>query len=104
MVWVRFAVALLFAVFGVIFLRGKGAVLIAGYNTSSAEEKERIDEKKLCRFMGKLMLIVAACCLVAATGEWLHIKPLLWSGQALLPVVVIAGVIYANTGHRFDKE
>ena len=54
--------------------------------------------------MGKLMLIVAACCLVAATGEWLHIKPLLWSGQALLPVVVIAGVIYANTGRRFDKE
>lgn len=54
----------LFLLLAVVFLRGKGSWLIAGYNTASPEEKARIDEKKLCRYMGRLMLALAAagCC------------------------------------------
>lgn len=40
------AVAAGFIVLGIIFLSGKGADLIAGYNTASPEEKADIDEKK----------------------------------------------------------
>lgn len=32
---------------GVLFLNGKGSFLIAGYNTASKAEKEKMDEKKL---------------------------------------------------------
>ena len=39
------AVAAGFIVLGIIFLSGKGADLIAGYNTASPEEKASIDEK-----------------------------------------------------------
>ena len=55
--------------FGVIFLNGKGAFLIAGYNTTSKAEKQKTDEKKLCSFMGKMMFILAGCWLVIASSE-----------------------------------
>ena len=54
---------------GVVFLRGKGTDLISGYNTASVEEKMKTDEKKLCRFMGKLMFALAACWLALAEGD-----------------------------------
>ena len=34
-----------FVVLGILFLRGKGADLIAGYNTSSPTKKAKTDEK-----------------------------------------------------------
>lgn len=45
---------------GTVFSLGKGAFLIAGYNTAPKREKEKYDEKALCRFMGKLMFALAA--------------------------------------------
>ena len=45
------AVVGLLVILGILFLKGKGAFLIAGYNTASKAEKEKIDEKKLCKYM-----------------------------------------------------
>ena len=101
---IHLIVAAIFVVLGVVFLRGKGTGLISGYNTATAEEKMKTDEKKLCRFMGKLMFALAACWLVAASSEVFHTKALLWAGIVLFLVVIVAGLIYANTGHRFEKE
>lgn len=36
---------------------GKGAWLIAGYNTASKTEKAKYDEKKLCRVMAIVLMI-----------------------------------------------
>ena len=102
--FVHLAVVLLFVVLAVVFWRGKGAGLIAGYNTASEEERMQTDEKKLCRFMSKLMLALAGCWLVAASSEVFHTKALLWAGITLFLVVIVVGLIYANTGHRFEKE
>ena len=57
------AVIALFLGLAALFSRGKGAFLIAGYNTASQKEKAKYDEKALCRFMGKLMFALAACWL-----------------------------------------
>ena len=38
---------------------GKGSWLIAGYNTASAEEKAKYNDKKLCKAIGAITLIVA---------------------------------------------
>lgn len=58
--WIIFAV---FAVMGVLFWTGKGGWLIAGYNTASAEEKKKYDEKKLNRTMAKGWTIITASLL-----------------------------------------
>ena len=93
----------LFLVLGVLLWNGKGAFLIAGYNTSSKEEKAKYNEKALCRFVAKLMFFCALCMVLFAiapmVGTWL-----MWLTQAVMLIVIIAAVVYANTGNRFRKK
>ena len=88
----------LLVVLGITFFCGKGAFLIAGYNTSPKEEKSHIDEKLLCRFMGKLMFLLAGCWLVLALGGIF-----LYVGLILFFIVLVGAIVYANTGNRFQK-
>lgn len=39
----------IFAIMGIVFARGKGGFLIAGYNTASSKDKAKYDEKRLNR-------------------------------------------------------
>lgn len=95
--------AALLALLGLLFRSGRGAFLIAGYNTASKEEKEKIDEKKLCKYVGKLMLLFAGCFLILMASDVLGKMWLLWLGLTLLFGTVIGGVIYLNTGDRLKK-
>ena len=94
----------LFFALSAVFWRGKGSWLIAGYNTSSAEEKSQMDGKALCRFMAKLTFLMGAVWCVVTAGLLLEIMALFWGGLALFFVVTFGGVIYANTGNRFQKN
>ncbi len=93
----------LFAALGILFALGKGADLIAGYNTASREKKAKTDEKMLLKAMSVFMFVLAGCALVSALSQALHIRALLWIGQALFAVALIAGLVYLNTGDRFKK-
>lgn len=95
--------AVLLVILGLVLLSGRGAFLIAGYNTASKEEKEKIDEKKLCKYVGKQMLLFAGCFLILMASDVLGKMWLLWLGLALLFGTVIGGVIYLNTGDRLKK-
>lgn len=96
-------VLILFIGMGIIFSCGKGAFLIAGYNTLSTPEKSHFDEKLLCKFMGKLFFSFAGSWLVVALGGVLNIAYLLVSGILLFFISIIGAVVYANTGNRFKK-
>ena len=100
---VSLVVAALFVLLGVLFARGKGADLIAGYNTLSPREKEKYDKEKLCKTMSKMMFLLAATWAVAALGEVFHANALCWTGIALFLAVAIGGAIYMNTGDRCRK-
>ena len=100
---VHLIITALFLLLGFLFSRGKGAGLIAGYNTASPEEKAKYDEKKLCEGMAKLMFALAGCWLVIASSEIFKTTVLLWIGLVLFFVVVIAGIVLMNTGNRFKK-
>ena len=91
----------LFLVLGLIFSRGKGAFLIAGYNTASKAEKARYDEKALCRFMGKIMFALAGCQGIIALGILVVGMWLFWVGIAAFLAVAFGTMIYANTRNRF---
>ena len=86
---IHFLTVALFLVLGTVFYRGKGAWLIAGYNTASPAEKRTYDEPALCRFMGKLMFALAACWLVITFGDLLQIMALFWIGFVLFLVVTL---------------
>ena len=103
MLFVSLFVAALFILLGVLFACGKGAGLIAGYNTLSPREKEKYDQKKLCKSMSKLMFALGACFVVASLGEVFHVRALYWIGLGLFLAVTIVGVIRMNTGDRCRK-
>lgn len=61
----------------IILMLGKGSFLIAGYNTSSKEEKEKYDEKKLCRVVGAGLFFITAITGIGVIFEdvlpqWYH--------------------------------
>jgi preprotein translocase subunit SecG len=96
-------VVLLFVILGLVFRSGRGAFLIAGYNTASKEKREETDEKKLCSFMSRLMDVLAGSWLIVAASEIVQWMPLLWIGMVLFLLATVCGVIYANTGDRFRR-
>ena len=49
----------LFIILGFVLMRGKGAFLIAGYNTLPEEEKKKYDTASLTKFVGKAMLAIS---------------------------------------------
>ena len=101
---IHLAVIALFAGLGLLFSKGKGAFLIAGYNTMSKAKKARYDKNALCRFMGRLMFALAACWVPVALGTALELGWLYGAGIAAYLLVIAGGLIYANTGHRFQKK
>ena len=96
-VWVVWAVVVLCAAISLLLLSGHGSWLIAGYNTASKKEKEKYDEKKLCRVMGCGMSLIALMTFVLAAG--IHILPASFAG--LYGAVVLADclvmIILCNT-------
>ena len=101
---VELAVITSFVGLGVLFSKGKGAFLIAGYNTMPRAKKERYDQRALCRFMGKLMFALAGCWCPVVLGTVLDLGWLLGAGIAAFLAVIFGGMIYANTGNRFRKR
>lgn len=95
---------LLFLVLGIVLWKGKGAWLIAGYNTSSKAEKAKYDEKALCRFVAKLMFFYAACCVFWTLGTLFDAMAVFYCVLALFLAVTVAALVYANTGNRFKKK
>jgi preprotein translocase subunit SecG len=98
MIFVHSLVIVLFVVLGLVFSAGKGAFLIAGYNTASPSEKAKVHEGKLCKYMGRLMFLLAACWLVLALSALLDRMWLLWLGLGLFLAVCLGGVVFIQ-GH-----
>ena len=56
--------ATLFIVLAVVFLMGKGDKLIAGYNTASEEERQKVNITRLRIIMAIVSVITAVFCFV----------------------------------------
>lgn len=95
---------LLFLTMGLVLLQGKGAILIAGYNTLSAEEKAKYDEAALCKATGKLMLGITFSMVLIFAGEFFQQDSLLIAGIILMIGIVMGGVIHMNTGNRYAVQ
>ena len=67
--WIIWTVFVVFAVLSIILLSGHGSWFISGYNMASKEEKEKYDEKKLCRTTGIGMSIIAILILIKGTEK-----------------------------------
>lgn len=94
----------LFILIGVMLSFGKWSFLIAGFNTMSKEEKETYDVMSLCKFMGKIMFMIAFSLALFMLSDVLMMDILLNIGISIVIITVIFAVIYSNTGNRFKKK
>ena len=90
-------------IIGIILCCGKGADLIAGFNTSSQAEKAKWNEKALCRGTGVLVLGITVCIEISLLGGILDRLLLVWGGIALVVLFVTCGLLYINKSKRFRK-
>ncbi|MDD6348007.1 MAG: DUF3784 domain-containing protein [Lachnospiraceae bacterium] len=63
--WISWVTAAVLLLLSLVLIFGKGSWLIAGYNTSTKEEKARYDEKKLCRVVGIGLLVITILIMVS---------------------------------------
>jgi hypothetical protein len=88
-------IATLFIVLAIILLMGKGDKLIAGYNTASEEEKQKVDIKRLRLVVAILLMITAGyVCTLPFIGN--NPKDHM-GGLFAFFVVTIIFIILANT-------
>ena len=81
---------------GLLFFSGRGGMLLAGYNTSTKEQKALYDTKKLFRVAGVMMITFALLFMLCS---WLfdegRISAIVMMIIVLAPLVV--GIIVANS-------
>ena len=87
--------AVMFLVLAVIFLMGKGDMLIAGYNPASEEERKTIDIKRLRIVMAVLMVVTAVFCTIPPLLG--NDKNSLLAAAGIFLAIIFVGIIIANT-------
>ncbi len=91
--FIIYPLAVLFLVLALVVYFGKGDWLIAGYNTASEKEREKIDIKRLRLVMSVLMFISALFVI-----SLLYIPPHFIGLAAMAFIFVcLVGVVVANT-------
>ena len=93
-VWIVFGI---FAVISIILLSGHGSWLISGYNTASKEEKEKYDEKKLCRTMGIGMSVIAILLLIMGVFENILPAFFVYIALGIILADVVITIVLGNT-------
>ena len=97
------AIALPFVILSVFLLNGKGAFLIAGYNTMSDDKRVLYDEKALCKAVGKLLLSMAILMILFPIAVYFELTWLFWLSFIPFFILPFGFAIYANTGGRYKK-
>jgi len=102
---------LLYSTVPIIFLAlymwatGKGAMFIAGYNTSPKAVRDMYDAPALARFVGKLVVVSVIIMLLAMESLFLLDDFLLFIILLIASFVILMGaIVYMNTGKRFIKK
>ena len=86
-------VAAILAIMGILIVIGKGDNLIAGYNTSSKEERSQYNIKRLRGLIGGFLIVLAP--MLFLLGE--ETMTATWSFFSFVFVGSIVVVILANT-------
>jgi len=93
----------IFMILGIVLYSGKGAFLIAGYNTMEGQVKDQYDSVALCKFMGKMMFGLCFSMCFWVLGDLLKNNWLFNIGLVLFIGIVVFMLVYVNTKDRFKK-
>lgn len=95
---VQSIIAAILVVIGVIILAGKGDMLIAGYNTASEEEKEKVNIKRLRLLIGGLSVIIAPLFFIPNDENEVS------TGLTIAGIVVVLTIIVLVLANTWAKK
>lgn len=101
---VMLLVIALFLILGIIFHKGKGAILIAGYNTMPDEEKAQYDEMAITKFMGKMMFALSFSMGFWVIAELVERQWIFYIGMALFIAIMLYTLMFVNMSARFKRQ
>lgn len=105
--WIALAtsgiLAIMFMAMAIVLLTGRGAFLIAGYNTMPKKEKERYDSAALCKFFGKILLPIGLATPAIAVGVLCKKSWPVYAYVAFVLGMIVFAIVYVNTANRFKK-
>ena len=100
-------VVLILLIIGLFVKYKKVTWLISGYNTASKEEKAKYDVEKLTKYFGNFLFVLAGVYLfwgILLLFLPQHTEIIIGLGFGSSIIVIIAGIIYLNTGKRLMKS
>lgn len=93
--------AALMFVLSAFFFKGRGAMLVAGYNTASEEEKRKYDEKKLLKAMGTAVFAIGV--MLIAMSVYMYMLEYGFADEntalafaAVFGVLILADIVLLN--------
>lgn len=101
---VHILMAMLMLMLGYLVKYQQWSWLIAGYNTSTKQEKEKYDQAALCNGVGNFLFILAGLLFIAALGDFMDTAWVVAMGWILFTAAVAVFLVYANTGGRFKSR
>ncbi|MDE5413199.1 DUF3784 domain-containing protein [Alkalihalobacterium chitinilyticum] len=99
----HFVTGLFFILLGYLIKYKQWSWLIAGYNTSSKEEKATYDKQALCNGVGNFIFLLSGLLFITGLGEFLNMTWITKYSWIIAIIAIILFLIYANTGNRFKK-
>lgn len=93
---------LIFLILGLIIRFIKPKFIISSYNTFSKEEKAKYDEEYIWKFAGNLSFILTGALIIIAIGKALSFT--YFTYILVFGLIIIAAVIYMQTGKRLRKQ
>lgn len=93
---------LIVLILAITFLRGKGASLLAGYNTMPEEEQKKWELEGLLRLAGWALLLLAVLMALAGVGVWLE-NVLLTKAALILCAALLVWLLWRSNSGRFRK-
>lgn len=94
----------LFFLLGIFLINGKGAFLIAGFNTMPKEKKEQYNELAVCKLFGKTMFVSAFSVVLWIISDNYELNWLLIIGTVLFVGSIVFTLIYVNIGAKFKTN
>ncbi len=95
--WIVWIIFIIFAVLSIALLLGHASWFISGYNTASKEEKEKYNEKKLCRTMGIGMSVITLLILTMELLENILSAFFVYIALGIVLVDIAVIIILGNT-------
>lgn len=95
--WIIWIVFVILAVISIILLSGHGSWFISGYNVATKEEKEKYDEKKLCRTTGIGMSVIAILLLIMGVFENILPAFFVYIALGIILADVVITIVLGNT-------